>query len=75
MIPDNISPGNIKVYMYELKNNEIIKMVSKNLQIKKGGISFKLEKLLKTESFIYIIILIAISLLLSLVTNLIFRKK
>ena len=46
-----------------------------NLQIKKGGISFKLEKLLKTESFIYIIILIAISLLLSLVTNLIFRKK
>ena len=51
------------------------KMVSKNLQIKKGGISFKLEKLLKTESFIYIIILIAISLLLSLVTNLIFRKK
>ncbi len=75
LIPDNISPGNIKVYMYELKNNEIVKMVSKNLQIKKGGISFKLEKLLKTESFIYIIILIAISLLLSLVTNLIFRKK
>ena len=61
--------------MYEIKNNEIIKMVSKNLHIKKGGISFKLEKLLKTESFIYIIILIAISLLLSLVTNLIFRRK
>ena len=75
LIPDNISPGNIKVYMYELRNNEIVRMVSKNLQIKKGGISFKLEKLLKTESFIYVIILIAISLLLSLVTNLIFRKK
>ena len=59
----------------ELKNNEIVKMVSKNLQIKKGGISFKLEKLLKTESFIYIIILIAISLLLILITNLVFRKK
>ena len=75
LIPDNISPGNITVYMYELRNNEIVKMVSKNLQIKKGGISFKLEKLLKTESFIYIIILIAISLFLSLVTNLIFIKK
>ena len=75
LIPDKISPGNIKVYMYELKNNEIVKILSKNLQIKKGGISFKLEKMLKTESFIYIIILIAISLLLSLVTNLIFRKK
>ena len=35
LIPDNISPGNVKVYMYELKNNEIVKMVSKNLQIKK----------------------------------------
>ena len=36
--------------MYELKNNEIVKMVSKNLQIKKGGISFKLEKLLEKET-------------------------
>ena len=75
LIPDNISPGNIKVYMYEIKNNKIISMTSKNLQIKKGGLSFKLEKMLKTESFIYVIILIAISLLLSLVTNLIFRRK
>mgnify|MGYP001220349123 CR=1 FL=1 len=24
LIPDNISPGNIKVYMYELKNNQIL---------------------------------------------------
>ena len=47
LIPDNISPGNIKVYMYELKNDQIIKMSSKNLIIKKGGISFKLEELLK----------------------------
>lgn len=75
LIPDNISPGNIKVYMYELKNNQIIKMSSKNLIIKKGGISFKLEELLKKESFIYIFILIVISLLLSLLTNLIFRRK
>ena len=75
LIPDNISPGNIKVYMYEIKNNKIISMTSKNLQIKKGGLSFKLEKMLKTESFIYVIILIAISLLLSLITNLIFRRK
>ena len=75
LIPDNISPGNIKVYMYELKNNQIIKMSSKNLKIKKGGISFKLEELLKKESFIYIFILIVISLLLSLLTNLIFRRK
>ena len=75
LIPDNISPGNIKVYMYEIKNNKIISMTSKNLQIKKGGLSFKLEKMLKTESLIYVIILIAISLLLSLVTNLIFRRK
>ena len=75
LIPDNISPGNIKVYMYEIKNNKIISMTSKNLQIKKGGLSFKLEKMLKTESFIYVIILIAISLFLSLVTNLIFRRK
>ena len=75
LIPDNISPGNIKVYMYELKNNQIIKMASKNLIIKKGGISFKLEELLKKESFIYVFILIVISLLLSLLTNLIFRRK
>ena len=75
LIPDNISPGNIKVYMYELKNNQIIKMSSKNLIIKKGGISFKLEELLKKESFIYVFILIVISLLLSLLTNLIFRRK
>ena len=75
LIPDNISPGNIKVFMYELKNDQIIKMSSKNLIIKKGGISFKLEELLKKESFIYIFILIVISLLLSLLTNLIFRRK
>ena len=75
LIPDNISPVNIKVYMYELKNDQIIKMSSKNLIIKKGGISFKLEELLKKESFIYIFILIVISLLLSLLTNLIFRRK
>lgn len=75
LIPDNISPGNIKVYMYELKNDQIIKMSSKNLIIKKGGISFQLEELLKKESFIYIFILIVISLLLSLLTNLIFRRK
>ena len=75
LIADNISQGNIKVYMYELKNNQIIKMSSKNLIIKKGGISFKLEELLKKESFIYIFILIVISLLLSLLTNLIFRRK
>ena len=75
LIPDNISPGIIKVYMYELKNNQIIKMSSKNLIIKKGGISFKLEELLKKESFIYVFILIVISLLLSLLTNLIFRRK
>ena len=75
LIPDNISPGNIKVYMYELKNNQIIKTSSKNLIIKKGGISFKLEELLKKESFIYIFILIVISLLLSLLTNLIFRRN
>ena len=75
LIPDNISPGNIKVYMYELKNDQIIKMFSKNLIIKKGGVSFKLEELLKKESFIYVFILIVISLLLSLLTNLIFRRK
>ena len=75
LIPDNISPGNIKVYMYELKNDQIIKMSSKNLIIKKGGISFKLEELLEKESFIYVFILIVISLLLSLLTNLIFRRK
>ncbi len=75
LIPDNISPGNIKIYMYELKNDQIIKMSSKNLIIKKGGISFKLEELLKKESFIYIFILIVISLLLSLLTNLIFRRN
>ena len=75
LIPDNISPGNIKFYIYELKNDQIIKMSSKNLIIKKGGISFKLEELLKKESFIYIFILIVISLLLSLLTNLIFRRK
>ena len=75
LIPDNISPGNINIYMYELKNDQIIKMSSKNLIIKKGGISFKLEELLKKESFIYIFILIVISLLLSLLTNLIFRRK
>ena len=50
-------------------------MTSKNLQIKKGGLSFKLERMLKTESLVYVIILIVISLLLSLVTNLIFRRK
>ena len=50
-------------------------MSSKNLIIKKGGISFKLEELLKKESFIYVFILIVISLLLSLLTNLIFRRK
>ena len=74
-IPDNISAGEIKVSLYEIKNNEVINFSQKKLNIQKKGLTSKLEKMLKNQSFIYTIILVVFSIIFSLLSNWLFRRR
>lgn len=74
-IPDNISEGDIKIYLYEVFNEEIISSKEKKLTIQKKGLTSNLERLLSEQSFFYVFILIVFSIAFSLISNLIFRKK
>ena len=74
-IPDNISAGDIKVSLYEIKNNEVINFSQKKLNIQKKGLTSKLEKMLKNQSFIYTIILVVFSIIFSLLSNWLFRRR
>ncbi len=74
-IPDNIPAGVINISFYELLNNEIISKSQKKLIVVKKGLSNKLELLLLDQSFFYVFILIIFSIVFSLLSNLVFRKK
>ena len=74
-IPDNIPAGNITITFYEIEEGEVISVSKKNLIIEKRGITNKLELLLTQQSFFYVFILIIFSIIFSLLSNLIFRKK
>ena len=74
-IPDNIPAGNIVITFYEIDKGEVISVSKKNLIIEKRGIANKLELLLAQQSFFYVFILIIFSIIFSLLSNLVFRKK
>ena len=74
-IPDNIPAGNIKISFYEITKGEVTSVSQKNLTIEKKGLTNKLELLLTQESFFYVFILVVFSIIFSLLSNLIFRKK
>tara|TARA_B100000965_G_scaffold370645_1_gene358936 strand:- start:89 stop:721 length:633 start_codon:yes stop_codon:yes gene_type:complete len=74
-IPDNIPAGKINIFFYEILNGEIISISKKKLIIEKKGLTNKLELLLYQKSFLYVFILVIFSMLFSLLSNLVFRKK
>ncbi len=74
-IPDNIPAGNITITFYEIDDGNISSMSKKNLIIEKRGLANKLELLLTQQSFFYVFILVIFSIIFSLLSNLIFRKK
>ena len=74
-IPDNIPAGNIAITFYEIDKGEVISVSKKNLIIEKRGMANKLELLLAQQSFFYVFILIVFSIIFSLLSNLVFRKK
>jgi len=74
-IPDNIPAGNINISFYEIIDNEIVSKNQKSLIIEKKGLSNKLELLLSEQSFFYVFILIVFSIVFSILSNLVFRKK
>ena len=61
--------------VYEIDDGNISSMSKKNLIIEKRGLANKLELLLTQQSFFYVLILIIFSIIFSLLSNLIFRKK
>ena len=74
-IPDNIPVGKIAITFYEISNNKVVSTSQKNLLIEKKGLSNKLELLLSEQSIFYAFILIIFSIIFSLISNLIFRKR
>lgn len=74
-IPDNIPAGNIAITFYEIDDGNVTSMSKKNLIIEKRGLANKLELLLTQQSFFYVFILVIFSIIFSLLSNLIFRKK
>ena len=74
-IPDNIPAGNITITFYEIDDGNISSISKKNLIIEKRGLANKLELLLTQQSFFYVFILVIFSIIFSLLSNLIFRKK
>jgi hypothetical protein len=59
-IPDNISAGDIKVSLYEIQNNEVI------------GLN---HIMLEEQSMLYTVILVVFSIIFSLLSNWLFRKR
>ena len=74
-IPDNISAGNIKVYLYEIKDNKVINFSQKKLNIQKKGITSRFETMLEEQSLVYAIILVIFSIIFSLISNWLFRRR
>ena len=74
-IPDNIPAGNITITFYEIEDGNVSSISKKNLIIEKKGLANKLELLLTQQSFFYVFILVIFSIIFSLLSNLIFRKK
>ena len=74
-IPDNIPAGEIGMHLYEISNKRVISSDFKKLIIEKKGLSNNLETLLYQQSFYYVFILVVFSIIFSLISNLIFRKK
>ena len=74
-IPDNISAGDIKVSLYEIKNNGVINFNQKKLNIQKKGLTSKFEILLEEQSFVYTTILVIFSIVFSLLSNWLFRRR
>ena len=74
-IPDNISAGNIKVNLYEIKDNKVINFTQKKLNIQKKGITSRFETMLEEQSLVYAIILVIFSIIFSLISNWLFRRR
>ena len=74
-IPDNISAGDIKVSLYEIQNNEVISFDQKKLNIQKKGLTSKFEIMLEEQSLLYTLILVAFSVVFSLLSNWLFRRR
>ena len=74
-IPDNISVGNIKVNLYEIKDNKVINFSQKKLNIQKKGITSRFETMLEEQSVVYAIILVIFSIVFSLISNWLFRRR
>ena len=74
-IPDNISAGNIKVNLYEIKDNKVINFSQKKLNIQKKGITSRFETMLEEQSLIYAIILVIFSIVFSLISNWLFKRR
>ena len=74
-IPDNISAGDIKVSLYEIQNNEVISFNQKKLNIKKKGLTSTFEIMLEEQSMLYTVILVVFSIVFSLLSNWLFRRR
>ena len=74
-IPDNISAGDIKVTLYEIQNNEVISFNQKKLNIQKKGLTSKFEIMLDEQSLLYTVILVVFSIVISLLSNWLFRRR
>ena len=74
-IPDNISAGNIKVNLYEIKDNKVINFTQKKLNIQKKGITSRFETMLEEQSLVYAVILVIFSIVFSLISNWLFRRR
>ena len=74
-IPDNISAGDIKVSLYEIRNNEVISFNQKKLNIQKKGLTSKFEIMLEEQSILYTLILVVFSIVFSLLSNWLFRRR
>ena len=74
-IPDNISAGNIKVNLYEIKDNKVINFSQKKLNIQKKGITSRFETMLEEQSLVYAVILVIFSMLFSLISNWLVRRR
>ena len=74
-IPDNISAGNIEVNLYEIKDNKVINFSQKKLNIQKKGITSRFETMLEEQSLVYAVILVIFSIVFSLISNWLFRRR
>ena len=59
----------------EIDNNEVIKFSQKKLNIQKKGLTSKFEIMLKEQSLLYTVILVFFSIVFSLLSNWLFRRR